>query len=99
MRTIDVGIGHDDNLIVAQLIDIGILRILSIYTEAYTDTLDDVHNRLGFEHAVPLYLLNVQNLTTQRQNSLEVAIATLLSRTTGRVTLDEEDFAYLRILL
>ena len=46
VRTIDIGIRHDDNLIVTKFVNIGILRILAIYTKAYTDTLDDVHHRL-----------------------------------------------------
>ena len=37
VRTIDVGIGHDDNLVVAQLFSVSLLRIFAIYTEADSD--------------------------------------------------------------
>ena len=60
--------------------------------------LDDVHDRLSFEYLVPLYLFYIQNLTTQWENSLTETVATLLGRTTGGITLDEEDLAFFRIL-
>ena len=99
VRAIDVGIGHDDNLVVTQLVDIGLAIALAINAEAYTDRLDDVHDRLCLEDAMPLNLLYVQNLTTQRQDSLEVTVTTLLGRTTGGVTLDEENLTNLGVFL
>ena len=99
MRAIDVGIGHDDDLIVAQFLDVSFAIALAIDTKTYANGLDDVHHRFGFEHAMPLYLLHIQYLSTQRKDSLEMAVAALLGRTTCRVTLDEEDFALLRILI
>ena len=96
--TIDVGIGHDDNLVVTQLVCVGFLAVLTIYTEANSDTLDDVHNRLCFEDFMPLNLLYVQNLTTQWEDSLAETVAALLGRTTSGITLDEENLAFLRIL-
>ena len=36
VRAIDVGIGHDNHLLVAQLVDIGCFAVFAIYTE--TDT-------------------------------------------------------------
>ena len=78
VRTIDVGVGHDDNLIVTQLVDIGLAVAFAFYAKAYANRLDDVHHRLGLEDAMPLDLLDVQDLTTQRQDGLEMAIATLL---------------------
>ena len=47
---------------------------------------------------MPLHLLYVKNLTAQRKNSLMEAVASLLGRTTSRVTLDKENLALLRIL-
>ena len=48
---------------------------------------------------MPLNLLHVQDLTAQRQDSLEMTVTTRLSRTTGRITLNEEDLTFLRILI
>ena len=99
MRAIDVGVGHDDDLVVAQLVDVSLFGILAIDTEAYTDTLDDIHYRFSLEHAVPLHFLHIQDLTAQGQDSLEMTVTTLLGRTTCGVTLDEEDLTVLRILV
>ena len=46
VRTIDIGIGHDNNLVVAQLFDIGFAVALAVNTEADTNRLDDVHHGL-----------------------------------------------------
>ena len=90
VRTIDIGIGHDDNLVVTQLVDVGLLVFLALDAETHTDTLYDVHNRLRLEHLVPHNLLHVKNLTAQRQYSLSISVASLLGRATTPKTLDEE---------
>ena len=99
VRAIDVGIGHDDNLVVAQFVDVSLAVALAVNAEAHADTLDDVHHRLSLKHTMPLYLLYVQNLTTQGQDSLEVTVTSLLGRTTSRVTLDEENLAGLGVFV
>ncbi len=48
---------------------------------------------------MPLYLLDVQDLTAQGQDGLRVAVAPLLGRSAGRVTLDEEYLTLLGILV
>ena len=48
---------------------------------------------------MPLYLLHIQNLSAQGEDGLCVAITALLGRTTGGVTLHEEDFASLRVFV
>ena len=63
VRTIDVGVGHDDNLIVAQLVDVGFLIVFSLDTETHANALYDIHYRLGFEHLMPLYFLYIKNLS------------------------------------
>ena len=79
VRAIDIGIGHDDYLVVAELVSIGLKVILAvIHTKADTDGLDDIHHRLCLEHTMALHLLHIQDLTTKRQNSLGVSVAALL---------------------
>ena len=97
--TIDIGVGHDDNLIVAELVDVGFLVALTFYTEAYTDTLNDVHHRFALKHLMPHHLLYVEDLSSQGKDGLSVAVASLLGRTTGGVTLDEEDLAGLGVFV
>ena len=92
VRTIDVGIGHDDYLVVAELVIVGLLAILA-KSEAYAQCLDDIVDLLVLEGLVPHYALYVEYLTTDGQNGLIVAVATLLGATTCRITLDNEQFA------
>ena len=99
VRAIDVGVGHDDNLVVAQFVDVGLAVAFAVNAEADADALDDVHHRLSLEHAVPLYLFDVQDFSAKRQDGLEVAVASLLGRATSGVTLNEEYLAGLRVFL
>ena len=48
---------------------------------------------------MPHHLLHVQNLSAQRQDGLSITVASLLGRTTGGVSLDEEYLAFLRVLV
>ncbi len=48
---------------------------------------------------MPLHFLHIQDFSAKRQNGLEVAVAPLLGRATGGVTLDEEYLAVLGILV
>ena len=99
VRTIDVGVGHDDYLVITQFFDVCLLITLTFNAEAHSDTLDDVHHRLALEYLVPHHLFHVEDLSSQRQDGLCVAVATLFCRTTGGVSLDEEYLALLRVLV
>ena len=48
---------------------------------------------LALEHAVFHGLLHVEDLTAERQDGLEVSVASLLGRAAGGVSLDEEQLA------
>ena len=90
MGAVDVGVGHDDDPVVAQLREV----------EAVVDAFDagpqgddqrpDV---LARNDLVEARLLDVEDLAAQRQDGLEAPIATLLRRATGRVALDDEQLA------
>ena len=60
-------------------------------TDGNTKGGEHILNLLILPHTVLLSLLDIKNLTTQRHNSLEYSIASLLGCTTRRITLDEED--------
>ena len=63
--TIDVGIGHDNHLVVTQLVDICLLAVVvAIYAETYTKSSDDVVHFIAFECFVPHGLFHIQDLTT-----------------------------------
>ena len=97
--SVDIGIGHDHNFVVAQFVDIGLFRVhfsvLAFFLHPETDAqrLDNVVHLVAFESFVPHGFLHIEDLTAQRQDGLCGTTATLLGRTAGRVTLDEEKFA------
>ena len=51
------------------------------------------------QHLVVARLLDVEDLSLQRQNRLEAAIASLLGRAAGALTLDQVHFAAIGIAL
>ena len=94
MRAVDVGVGHDDDAVVAQLGDVEI-----VLADAGAEGGDQGADLLGGEHLVEARLLDVENLALQRQDRLELAVAPLLGRAAGRVALDQVQFAQGRVLL
>ena len=99
MRTIDVGIGHDNDFIVTQFVDVGLFVVFAFDADTYADTLNNVHHRFGFEHFMPLHFLYVEDFSFQRKDRLRVAIAALLGRTACRIALDKEDFGSLWVFV
>ena len=88
MAAVDISIGHDDDLVVTQLLEVqGFAVLLGANSHAKGGV--NVLDLLAVEHAVFHGLLDVQDLTTQRQDGLEVTVAARLGRTTCGVTLDE----------
>ncbi len=90
MRAVDVGIGHDDDAGVAQIL-LAVMR-----AGAAADRLHQVGKlRIGGE----LVLgggRDVEDLAAQRQDSLGLAVARLLGAAAGRVTLDDEQLRAFR---
>ena len=94
--TVDIGIGHDDHLVVPQL---GVIERLGILIGADGDAEGGVHrlDLLILKHSVRHSLLDIKDLTAQRKDCLIPGVTTQLRRTTCRVSLDEEELALLRI--
>ena len=89
---VNVGIGHEHDLVVAQLLDIEFL--VNASTQRGNNRLD-----LGIlEDLIHAGLLHVQDLAAQRQDGLEHGIAAALSGATCRVTLHDVELGNLRIL-
>ena len=85
MRAVHVGIGHDDDPVVAQLLE------GEAVADAGAEGGDQRLDRVETQDLVQPRLLHVQDLATQRQDGLEVAIASLLGRAAGGITLDDID--------
>ena len=94
VRAVDVGVGHDHDLVIAQLLDIELL-----VPDRRAQRLDQGPDFLGAEHAVEARALDVENLALERKDRLIVAVAALLGRPTGAVALDQEQLGQCRIAL
>ena len=94
VRAVHVGVGHDDDLAVAQLGGVEI-----VLADARADGRDQRADFLVAQHLVVARLLDVENLSFERQNRLEAAVAPLLGGAAGGFTLHQEQLATFRVLL
>ena len=91
VRAVDVGVGHDDDPVVAQLFDVEL---------GADPAADRGHDRLDLEvreHLVDAVLLRVDDLAAEREDRLEVLVARVDGGPAGRVPLDEIELAALGI--
>ena len=78
MRSVDVSIGHDDDLVIAQLV--GIEFVLA---DGGSERGDERSDFLARQHLVKARTLDVQDFTAEWQNGLIFARTPLLGRATG----------------
>jgi hypothetical protein len=90
---IDVGIGHDDDAVIAQLGDVEVLGADAAAQRGHQR--DDL---LAGYKLVEAGLLDVEHLAAQRQDGLELPVAALLGGAAGGVTLDDVHLAQGRVL-
>src|SRR5215813_4401599 len=94
MRAVDIRVGHDDDLVIAELRDVEIL-----VADAGAERGNQRADLLRGQHLIETRALDVEDLAAERQHRLESAIASLLCRAAGGITLDEEQFGLRRIAL
>ncbi|CAM5290421.1 hypothetical protein RLIN73S_04688 [Rhodanobacter lindaniclasticus] len=94
MRAVDIRVSHQDDAVIAQLV--GVVLVLADAGAQRGDQGTDLGRG---QHAVEAGLLDVEDLALQRQHGLGLAVAALLGRAAGGVTLDQEQFAQRRVLL
>ena len=92
VAAVDVRIGHDDDAVVAQLLD---LEVVAAHAgaDAGAEHGDQGGDLLGRDQLVEARLLDVEHLAAQRQDRLVLAVTALLGRAAGGVTLDDEQLA------
>ena len=91
---VDVGVGHDDDAVVAQLREVEV-----VLADAAAERGDHRADLLAAEHLVEARLLDVQDLALDRQDRLEAPVAALLGAAAGRFALDDVDLAQRGIAL
>ena len=94
VRSVDVGVGHDDDLAVPQA-----GRVEIVLADAGAQGRDHRPDLLRREHLVDARLFHIQDLPLEREDGLEPAIPGLLGRAPRRVPLDQKQFAQGRVLL
>ncbi len=72
MRSVNVGVAHNDDATVAQFGDI------EVFVDARTNSRDDILDLIVFQDFVQSHALHIKDFTAQRQDSLEVTVASLL---------------------
>src|SRR6266540_1834274 len=92
VRTVHVGVGHDDHAVVSELRDV------ELVAEAGAQRRDHRLDLVVRENLVDPVLLAVDDLAAERQNRLVRPVAAHLRRAAGGVTLDDEELGGLRIL-
>ncbi len=94
MCTIDVGIGHDYDLVVCQLGEVCFFWVVfGAYGHAHGT--EQVCDFLIVEYLVVHGFFYVEDLSSQWQYCLELAVASLLCAAACGVTFDNEQFAVL----
>src|SRR5262249_61037532 len=94
MGAVDIGVGHDDDLVIAQLVWVELVA-----SDTGAERRDQRADLLGRQHLVKAYGLDVEDLAAQREDGLELAVAALLRAAAGRIALDDEQFGLGRIAL
>ena len=91
MRTVDVGICHDDNLAITCLVQI----------EVIADTAAKGSNHIAdfftAQHLIKTCLFNIKDFTAQRQNSLEITVTSLFGTAACGVTFDQINLGILNV--
>ncbi len=93
MCAVHVGIRHDDDLMVAKLVQID-----GFVSKSNTDGRNQGLNLFVFQDLIISYTEHIQDLSFKWQNRLKVPVSTLLRGSAGGVSLHNEQFANGRIL-
>ena len=92
VRAVHVGVGHDDDLVVARVLDV------ELVAHAGAERGDERLDLVVLQDLVDPALLDVEDLAAQRQDGLGRAVAPLRRRAAGGVALDDEDLGERRVL-
>ena len=93
MRAVDIGICHDDDLVIAQLIDVEILA------QSRAERDDDGLELVVAVNLVGAHLFHVEHLAPERQNRLEARVASLRGAAACRVALYDVELGELGVIL
>ena len=90
MLTVYVGIGHDDDLVIAKLVDVKVIAVA--FGKSAAKGVDHGLDLGVREHLVHGGFLHVQDFAADRQDRLVAAVASRLGGAAGGIALHDEDF-------
>jgi hypothetical protein len=95
VRAVHVGVGHDDDAVVAQLGDVEVVVAggAAGLADAGAQGGDQREDFIAGQQLFVAGFFHVQDLAAQRQDRLELAVAALLGGAAGGVALDDVDLA------
>ena len=89
MGSVDIGIRHDNNLVIAQLTDIKIISVS--FRKATPECVDHCLDfRIG-KHLVDTGFFNIQNFSADRHDRLIHTVSRHFGGTTGRISLYDKN--------
>ena len=94
VRAVNISVGHQNDLVIAQLRGVEIL-----FADAGAERHDERFDFAVRQHLVKARFFNVKNFSFQRKNRLVLSIASLFGRAAGGIALDDVDFRERRIAL
>ena len=92
VRTVDIGIRHDDNLAVSQLFDI------KFVADSRTERKNYGYNLCGAVNSFKTRLFDIENLTSHGKHRLELTLSAVLCGTACRVTFHKEQLRHIGVL-
>ena len=92
MRAVHICIGHDDDLVVAHLVEVEVLAV------AAADGGDQRFDGVRLNHAVQACALGVEDLASQRQDGLRDRVASLDGGAACGITLHDEQLAFFGVV-
>ena len=92
MRTIHIGICHNNNLIITQF---GNIKIVAVsFGKTASERIDHRLDLRICQYFVDTCFFYIQYLSTNWKDSLEITVAGCLCRTTGRISLNNENLTF-----
>jgi hypothetical protein len=76
MRTIDIGIRHDDDTVITSFCEIKCI------TDTTANSRDEVFDLFVQEYLINTSLFSIEDFTSKWEDSLDITISTLFRRTT-----------------
>src|SRR3989344_884153 len=91
VRAVHVGVGHDDDAVVAQGGDVELLTDVGSHGD------DEIPEFVVAEHLVEARALDVQNFSAEREDGLEFAVPSLFGAAARGIPLDDVEFGAGRV--